>query len=335
VITNWSSAESGNGDREKVPTKIYYDDDDHVEWGYEVPNDVTPIQWFKLLLIKKSDLPDHLKNCQHLKEARELLLKQNKQPVEVIADYLRRLWDHSVQRMKAAVGESTYQRTHKQIIMTLPAIWPQYAQDEMTRAARMAGIVIGDTELHFVPEPEAAARATLVDNKGAIELLAGDTFTVVDCGGGTVDIISYIVDQVDPFEVRECVGGQGDLCGAQFLDEEFENLLKGKFGPKQKKKLSSASLQRIIDKDWENGIKRGFDSSKKDYQIAIPFECLDFSQMKGITTQPTVKLPGNEISETFVSNFEKTLVMVKNQIKTMTDDKKLGAPKVWHLIRRG
>lgn len=38
---------------------------------------------------------------------------------------------------------------------------------------------------------------------------AGDTFVVVDCGGGTVDLISYEVVSIAPIVFKECVKGQG------------------------------------------------------------------------------------------------------------------------------
>lgn len=38
----------------------------------------------------------------------------------------------------------------------------------------------------------------------------GDSFVVVDCGGGTVDIISYKVTSTEPMVVREVVQGQGE-----------------------------------------------------------------------------------------------------------------------------
>ena len=32
---------------------------------------------------------------------------------------------------------------------------------------------------------------------------------VVDCGGGTADVISYSVTKADPMLVKECVKGEG------------------------------------------------------------------------------------------------------------------------------
>jgi hypothetical protein len=38
---------------------------------------------------------------------------------------------------------------------------------------------------------------------------AGDAFVLCDAGGGTVDLISYEVDSVNPLELKELVPGTG------------------------------------------------------------------------------------------------------------------------------
>lgn len=109
----------------------------------------------------------------------------------------------------------------------------------MQDAAKFAGILesrdAGETRLSFLSEPEAAAVATMVDltekNNINVNSLAaptyrsyavsaadqitsqrGDTFVVVDCGGGTVDLISYEVAGTSPMTVRECAPGKGKYC---------------------------------------------------------------------------------------------------------------------------
>jgi molecular chaperone DnaK (HSP70) len=66
-----------------------------------------------------------------------------------------------------------------EVVITLPAIWPHYAQARMRKAARDAGIlddhVAGPTTLRFISEPEAAAIATLQDmtDRPDIKVCAG------------------------------------------------------------------------------------------------------------------------------------------------------------------
>ena len=53
------------------------------------------------------------------------------------------------------------------VIITMPAIWPAYAQSRMRASVRASGILdsrlAGATALRFITEPEAAALATLKD----------------------------------------------------------------------------------------------------------------------------------------------------------------------------
>lgn len=76
-----------------------------------------------------------------------------------------------------------------QIIVTLPAIWPHYAQLRMREAIDDAGILdtksAGKPTLSFTSEPEAAALASLEDLMGRVELNvsfwpADSTVLVVD-----------------------------------------------------------------------------------------------------------------------------------------------------------
>jgi len=70
----------------------------------------------------------------------------------------------------------------------VPAVWSDAAKDATLTAAKLAGM---GPELMMISEPEAAAVYTLQ----AIQpnyLKVGDNFVVVDAGGGTVDLISYV-----------------------------------------------------------------------------------------------------------------------------------------------
>ncbi|KAH7005735.1 hypothetical protein EDB82DRAFT_521710 [Fusarium venenatum] len=82
--------------------------------------------------------------------------------------------------------------------------------------------------LEFISEPEAAALATIKDMGKISTVKTEDTIVVCDAGGGTVDLISYVFESTDPFIVKECVKGDGDLCGGVFLDEAFMKLIKNK-----------------------------------------------------------------------------------------------------------
>lgn len=59
-------------------------------------------------------------------------------------------------------------------------------------------------------------------------LAPGDTFVLVDAGGGTTDLISYTIKSLEPFEITEAAAGSGDCCGGVFLDNAFRDLITSK-----------------------------------------------------------------------------------------------------------
>ncbi|KAH0558375.1 hypothetical protein GP486_004965 [Trichoglossum hirsutum] len=94
----------------------------------------------------------------------------------------------------------------------------------------MAGIV-SEHGLEILSEPEAAALYTFkYAGHSSSMIRANDRIVVCDAGGGTVDLISYDVLQVEPLIVRECAAGTGDYCGSTFIDRNFERLFALRMG---------------------------------------------------------------------------------------------------------
>jgi hypothetical protein len=61
----------------------------------------------------------------------------------------------------------------------------------------------------------------------------------------------------------------GKLCGAIFVDEGFEKLVKDRLGTKWSK-ISPENKKRIIESDWEYGIKRLFSKTNRDEKWSVP-----------------------------------------------------------------
>jgi hypothetical protein len=65
----------------------------------------------------------------------------------------------------------------------------------------------------------------------------------------------------------------GGLCGSIFADHEFEYLMRRTFGNSKWQKISSTAKARIMNDDWEHGIKRNFrDDPTKEWCLQIPSE---------------------------------------------------------------
>ncbi|RSL70212.1 hypothetical protein CEP53_001940 [Fusarium sp. AF-6] len=261
LITNWKTLRNFNQDKEKVPSAVFYDQmtEGDFSWGYAVPIGEHVLRWFKLLLVDEIDLPFKIRTSRHVTAARALIKQLNKTPVEVIGDYLGKLWKHSRENIMRAVGQRVFKIARLHFVVTLPAIWPHYARARMEEALVLAGIrearPAGETIVDFISEPEAAALACLEGCFDEIDLNLGEHLIVCDAGGGTADIITYTILKMDPLIVRESVRGDGDLCGAMFLDDGFLSLLKELIPADVQAKMGDGGLRKIMKDDWEHGIK--------------------------------------------------------------------------------
>ncbi|KAK4103458.1 actin-like ATPase domain-containing protein [Parathielavia hyrcaniae] len=298
VIASWESDLHSTSDEEKTPSAISFGTNNKVSWGYNISLYAEQVKWFKLLLIDDKDLPDDVKDSVKIKEARAYLKKHNKSANERITETVSR-------------NLVNYSKFH--IVITIPAIWPEYARVRMRNAASDAGMlgkrIAGDTELSFISEPEAAALATLSDMQGRSDLKIGDSFVVVDCGGDAVDLISYEVVSIAPMVDKEC-----GLCGAVFVDEAFLEVLKHKFGKKSWKKMDPETRQRLVHDEWEHGIKQTFDGRERSWTIKMPFECVDIQQMKKGGGQPKVTLTAADVRAAFQPTVDKIRGMVNEQV---------------------
>ncbi|KAK4226714.1 hypothetical protein QBC38DRAFT_528177 [Podospora fimiseda] len=325
VISTWDSQHI-NADLEKTPTSLAYDDDGNLLWGHAIPFD-----------LKQLRLPEETRKSTNLKESRGLLQKLNLTTIEAITIYPRELSLHADDRISKSLGYSLVHESRFNVIITLPAIWPTYAQDRMMEDAREAGILDsragGETQLTFISEPEAATLATLtemaLDNRCDLE--NGDTFVVADCGDGTADLISYEMVNTNPMRLRECVRVEGNLCGAIFVDEKFTELLKHKLDVRRWNKMPDHVHHRLVTNEWEGSMKKQFDGKQRQWRIQIPYECLHDEIELG-EALPKVMITSDDVEATLKKVTGQILKMVDNQIRGIVKKKGCG-PK--YLILAG
>ncbi|KAL6918247.1 hypothetical protein FSHL1_009674 [Fusarium sambucinum] len=321
IVTSWP----GTGVQEgKAPTELFYEHGKTM-WGYGVPRDVDPVRWFKLLLLKDEDQPPEIKGHEYLIKARNMLADEGKSTVDAIADYLRLLWGHVLEAIIKARGKNVVEALCFHVVITVPAIWKNYARDSMLEAAQNAGITAsrraGPTTISFAPEPEAAALASICER--AEDLGEGDVFVICDAGGGTVDLISYKVESVDPVALQEAVVGSGGLCGGIFVDQQFQRICKTRLG-RSWSRLSQTGILEIMKDEWETGIKRHFkpDSSSKEFIVKIPAEAfkgegasgMDDSSQKPMIKNGRIHFTSQDIEQTFIKSFESIAALLDAQI---------------------
>ncbi|KAF5516035.1 Heat shock 70 kDa protein 12B [Colletotrichum siamense] len=318
-LVSWPYSDQEEG---KVPTELHYENG-KVMWGYDIPLEVEPVRWFKLLLVKDEDLSAELRESESLIRARKYLRQTRKRAVDLIADYLRALFQHTLHTIQKARGESVVDALRFHVVITVPAIWKDYARQGMGEAARLAGIMdfrsAGQTILTFAPEPEAAALSTL--SEPGRNPKKDEVFIICDAGGGTVDLISYEVTNSKPLAIEEAVEGTGRLCGGIFIDEAFETACRDRI-VRQWSHLSPHGIKEIMQK-WEVGIKSQFNpgDQHKEYPIGIPAEAFkgSTSSLTDLSKQPLIRngrihFQESHIKKTFADSFKGIDELVDNQL---------------------
>ncbi|KAJ4327229.1 hypothetical protein N0V84_002359 [Fusarium piperis] len=263
-ISEWPTANHINQSEVQVPS-LY--DIDSGKWGYQITPDINPVKWFKLLLLNDSDLAEEeIGGSRQLQEARIQLSMHTTQmtAVEVVGCYLGKLWDHTYAILKTKLD---IDGIPLRVAITVPAIWPHYAQRSMREAAKLAGItakrLMGVPTLELIHEPESAGLSIMMERSLLPEIK---------------DVISYKVTSVRPFRLKECVKGEdrhdpdpatpGGLSGAVRIDEAFEAHLWGR----DRLKLSSLSpseYNTLVIEDWERGVKRTFTNQEQPAQFSL------------------------------------------------------------------
>ncbi|KAI1758002.1 hypothetical protein F4782DRAFT_536687 [Xylaria castorea] len=326
VVTLWETSHDvrrNNSDRSKVPSKMHYDENGELWWGFKIPAGAKTVEWFKLLLLNDADLKKHLKDSSHLHDAKQSLLRLEKTSIQLIGEYLKVLWDHVLEQISRAKGKDLINGMQFHIVLTVPAIWTDYARDRMCEAAGLAGIFkhrdAGKTSLSFISEPEAAAIATMPELEDRTDLQVDDSFVVVDAGGGTVDIISYKINTVEPLSVSECV--EGALCGGTFLDREFELFMKNAVGEVSWDKMNESDIRRMMNNEWEHGIKEAFNGEPDCYTIELP----------GRAQSAPLQFVSKELQPIFDKIFSQTGVLLEKQI-TAVKAKTSRLPKLVILV---
>jgi Hsp70 protein len=145
---------------------------------------------------------------------------------DIAVAYLREI----VRVAAARIEEAGYQPDDIRWCVTVPAIWDDASMSLTRGAAVLAGLPADAQRLRLVREPEAAALSCLADgafhvdarqDPAVAELSRGTRYQIVDCGGGTVDISAYEVD--DSGGLRQIGETLGGWLGSEYLNDAFIN----------------------------------------------------------------------------------------------------------------
>ncbi|KAF4634009.1 hypothetical protein G7Y89_g4107 [Cudoniella acicularis] len=237
IISSWPGDSSASW---KTPTRIAYSKNNPTiksnKWGFEVYPKLTSYSWTKLLLDKNAAVGDHDDPAlSNMVGPGMLQLPHFRDAAGVCEDFLHEVYTHVSGRLRQQMTDLTFENTPMECWITLPAIWSEEAKDATLKAAKNAGFGSRpDDNVFTIAEPEAAAIATLkrfADPNALNPVKVNDNILLCDCGGGTVDITTYTITQVQPcLSFDELCIGIGGKCGSTYIDRNLHALLSKRFG---------------------------------------------------------------------------------------------------------
>ncbi|PKY04394.1 hypothetical protein P168DRAFT_282023 [Aspergillus campestris IBT 28561] len=238
-ITQWLSG----ANQAKVPSRIAYACNNPSFsmpsscWGFEIHPDMNACSWTKLLLDHNTELAEFDDEVLRAAVSSGIFdLARGKAPVDAITDYLKHVlsfaWGIIRQDFDVSLDHIPIN-----LQFTVPATWSQesrvLSKQAVTRAWRDKR---PQDTITFMSEPEAAAEAVYKLHRS--EFKVGDGILICDCGGGTVDIATYLVTDCDQFSLSRITSVQGILlterrrggkCGGTAIDSRLYGLINKRF----------------------------------------------------------------------------------------------------------
>lgn len=191
---------------------------------------MTCSQWFKLLLDAKTQMGDFGDPLLERSTGSALMqLPNGKTSLEVTMDFLSKIYDHVFECLQGVIGKMAVEHTSIRFVITLPATWSLAARQATRQAAREAGFGSRERDdVVLIDEPEAAAvcaiKYTVATSKSSPFQVSERTWprehpakdhqpqtcaTILDLGGGTIDLCTYRIISIDPLKLEEACVGQG------------------------------------------------------------------------------------------------------------------------------
>ncbi|PLN80264.1 hypothetical protein BDW42DRAFT_186149 [Aspergillus taichungensis] len=201
TVFKWPGGEECGFRHLKVPSRISYQQNRQMpsDWGFRCQPNSETYSWTKLLLgiQSSSDQASETNtfNDPILEEVMRmgiLKLPDGKSAVKVIADFLRCVTEYVLTHLPEPMAQVCQSGAGIDYWITVPATWSAERRTLMRHAAQMAGFGSrAEDRVFFLSEPEAAMHA--VPYMDGVDLQPGDGVLVCDCGGGTVDVASFLI----------------------------------------------------------------------------------------------------------------------------------------------
>ncbi|EFC46699.1 predicted protein [Naegleria gruberi] len=176
--------------------------------------------------------------------------------LDVMADYLSMLFtDFIMKSLKN--NDSSVKKTDVRWCITVPANYSEHQKSLMRKVACKAKIIdkenCDESDLIIISEPDAATMFCMKHKAKSKPLTNGETFMVVDAGGGTVDVSCHMLENG---KLKELAVQKAELCGSTFIDREFIKILEENCDNfKEFTEKNPETLVKILS-IWED-VKRG------------------------------------------------------------------------------
>ncbi|RIB03890.1 hypothetical protein C2G38_734848 [Gigaspora rosea] len=322
--TGWPGKE-----REKTNTVLIYDNSckEVLKWGYQA---LTYVPKKNKKSIKELGSPQNHHVIERFKLHLDDKLRADEKPcLPQNLNYKRAIIDY-LKKMKEIIENTLDKRwpdlklTQVLFILCVPAEWGPHTKAIMRGCAYEAELLNESIESHLEFTTEQAAALHCLSSIQEHGLKEGDTFLVVDCGGGTVDLTMRTIQMGN--KLNEETERTGDLCGGTFVDQEFINFISRKVGFNALQKLriyAYGELQKLVFTFCDQ-IKHHFTGDLDEYEITVlDLQVICPSLINYITGAEKTILENNEweieldfdtVKKMFDTTINKIIRLIDNQL---------------------
>ncbi|CAG8510130.1 9845_t:CDS:2 [Racocetra persica] len=227
-------------------------------------------------------------------------------------------------------------------VLCVPAKWRSYSKAIMRDCAYKAGLLNESiaSRLLFITESEAAAIYCLSVIKEHKLTVGGwylnltwslfpDTFLVVDCGGGIVDLTMRTL--LPGNKLKKETVETGNICGSTYVDQGFLHFMGSTVGFTALQRLRSyayGDLQKLVHRFFIEIVKLPFTGDPDEFEtIELDLERDCPSLIKYITGAERINLEYNEwiielefetVKKMFDPVIGKIIELINNQLLDLT-----------------
>ena len=186
---------------------------------------------------------------------------------KVIKEYLKKISDIALKTLNNKSSVNKYIKNNIKWVVTVPAIWNEYAKQFMRHCSKKAGM----NDILISLEPEAAS-LTMFDDPSIPDNLKekGKIFMLVDAGGYTVDItLNEIID--DYGNLKQLSPPSGGNFGSMNINLKIIKFIEEIYGKENIEKFKKENLEKWVI--FKNKIEEkkisvcSYDSDNSDFKI--------------------------------------------------------------------